>query len=227
MELTGISSMATKMILNEIAALYEKQTGCRVVIESVGGVDAARRVRAGETFDFVALAREALEALQHEGLLAQGAVVPFALSPVALAARHGAPKPNITDEAAVRHAMEHAASIGYSTGPSGAHLMKLIETWRLGDALAPRLVKAPAGVPVARLVAEGKAEFGFQQLSELSNTPGVDVIGLLPQAIQSVTVFAAGAGAHARDGRSSAAFLAFLASPQTAPIKQHYGMEPA
>jgi molybdate transport system substrate-binding protein len=54
--LTGISSMATRQVLADMTAAYEHETGAKVAIESVGGVDAAKRVRAGEHFDVVILA---------------------------------------------------------------------------------------------------------------------------------------------------------------------------
>lgn len=54
--LTAISSMATRAVLAELATGFEARHGVAVVIESVGGVDAARRVAAGEPFDLVLLA---------------------------------------------------------------------------------------------------------------------------------------------------------------------------
>ena len=49
--ITGISSMATRHVLSELTETYERQSGQRVAVESVGGVDAARRVHAGETLE--------------------------------------------------------------------------------------------------------------------------------------------------------------------------------
>ena len=65
--LRGISSMATRQVLGELAADCEKQSGVRVEIESVGGVDAAKRVQAGEAFDLVFLAADAIDKLVAAG----------------------------------------------------------------------------------------------------------------------------------------------------------------
>ena len=165
--------------------------GNRSLSLSVGGVDAARRVDDGEAFDFVVLAADAIEQLAAGGRVDPGSRTDLARSGVAIAVAAGAPRPDVGSESAVRDAVLRARSIGYSTGPSGAHLVRLFERWGIADAIAPRIVQAPPGVPVGTLVARGDVELGFQQLSELMHLPGIDVIGLLPPEIQVVTVFSA------------------------------------
>src|SRR5690242_11522575 len=131
----GISSMATRQILAELADSYAASTAEKVAIESVGGVDAAKRIRAGEAFDFAVLASDALEQLARDGCIAPGSILGFAQSPMAMAVRAGAPRPAISDEAAVRAAMLKARAIGISTGPSGAHVAKLVRDWGLEQEL--------------------------------------------------------------------------------------------
>lgn len=224
---TGISSMATRPVLARLAAAYERDTGARVAITSVGGVDAARRVRDGEPFDVVVLASDAIERLAADGHVEPGSRVDVARSGIAVAVASGAPRPDIRTEAALRDAVLGAGRIGYSTGPSGTHLMRLFARWGIADAIAPRIVQAPPGVPVGALIASGDAELGFQQTSELMNVPGVAIVGALPDAVQAVTVFAAAVSAVAHDRAAAARFLAYLASQEAAHIKREHGMEPA
>jgi molybdate transport system substrate-binding protein len=73
-----------------------------------------------------------------------------------------------------------ATSLSYSTGPSGVQLARLFERWGIADRIRERIVQAPPGVPVGQLVADGKVALGFQQLSEMMNLPGIDVLGPLP-----------------------------------------------
>ncbi|RQR31510.1 ABC transporter substrate-binding protein [Burkholderia sp. Bp9143] len=224
---TGISSMATRPLLARLAAAYEHETGVRISITSVGGVDAARRVRDGEPFDCVVLASDAIERLAAAGRVDAGSRVDVARSGVAVAVPAGAARPDIGTEAALRDAVLRAGRIGYSTGPSGTHLNRLFARWGIADAIAPRIVQAPPGVPVGALIASGEVELGFQQLSELMHVPGVDVAGALPDAVQAVTVFAAAIGSAAHDRAAAARFLAYLASPQADRVKHEYGMAPA
>ena len=88
-----------------------------------------------------------------------------------------------------------------------------------------RLIKAPPGIPVASLIAEGKADLGFQQLSELMNVPGVDIVGPLPPEIQAVTIFAAGISATSTQPDEARALIDFLSSADGADVKRDHGME--
>ncbi|KVQ00829.1 molybdenum ABC transporter substrate-binding protein [Burkholderia ubonensis] len=223
----GISSMATRPVLARLAAAYERDTGTRVAITSVGGVDAVRRVRGGEPFDVVVLASDAIEQLATDGHVERGSRVDFARSGIAVAVASGAPRPDIGTEAALRDAILGAARIGYSTGPSGTHLMRLFARWGIVDAIAPRIVQAPPGVPVGALIASGDVELGFQQMSELMHVPGVAIVGALPDAVQAVTVFAAAVLAVTHDRVAAGRFLAYLASQEAAHIKREHGMESA
>jgi molybdate transport system substrate-binding protein len=120
--------------------------------------------------------------------------------------------------------MLDARRICYSTGPSGDHLKALCEKW--GVPLTRALV-APPGVPVATLVANGEADLGFQQLSELIDQPGIQIAGALPPEIQAVTVFSAGISATSCNADGARAFVAYLASLETGDTKRRHGMEPA
>jgi molybdate transport system substrate-binding protein len=220
--LTGISSMATRQVLAELAAAW----GRPVVIESVGGVDAAKRVQGGEPFDVVVLASAAIDKLIAEGHLQPGRV-DIVRSSVAVAVRAGAPRPDIATEEGLRRAVEAARSISYSTGPSGVHLARVFERWGIAAQIKDRIVEAPPGVPVGTLVARGEVELGFQQLSELMHLGGIDVLGPLPTAVQVLTTFSAGVGVRSAQPGAARDFLDHLASPAAADAKRRHGMEPA
>jgi molybdate transport system substrate-binding protein len=225
--ITGISSMATRQVLAELATLFEQHSGVRVAIESVGGVDAARRVQAGEAFDVVLLAAKAIDELIAAGRVVAGSRVDLMRSGVAVAVRAGAPRPDIATEEGVRRAVQAARSVSYSTGPSGVHLAKLFERWGLADEIRARTVQAPPGVPVGTLVARGEVELGFQQLSELMHLDGITVLGPLPPAIQTVTTFSGGVCTASTQPDRVRELLADLASPLAAEAKRRHGMEPA
>lgn len=222
----AISSMATRHVLadlNEAAAAAGLGT---LDIESVGGVDAAKRVAAGEPLDLVFLAHDALERLAESGHVAPETVAPLMLSQVAVAVASGNEQPAtyaggsaFASAAELRDALQRAARIGYSTGPSGTALVAMIDGWGLRDVLGDHLVQARPGVPVARSLAEGEVDLGFQQLSELAGQPGIRILGVMPADCAIDTVFSGAVATTASDPAAARAVLSFFASSAAAAIK--------
>ena len=226
-QITGISSMATRQMLTELVETYEQRSG-QQVDDRIGrrrgrcparrGRRTVRYRRARSRGDRPAGRSGACRSWQpgRSGAFGRGD----------RGGSRGAAT-GIGNEAAVRDAILAARSIGYSTGPSGAHLTRLFERWGIAETIASRIVQAPPGVPVGALIARGEVELGFQQLSELMHLPGIDVIGALPPEIQVVTVFSAAACSACRQPDAARSLLAFLASPEADAAKRRQGMEPA
>ncbi|MBC7603196.1 MAG: substrate-binding domain-containing protein [Ramlibacter sp.] len=225
--LKGISSMATRQLLADLAGAWQRESGTAVAIESVGGVDAARRVQAGEPFDFVVLAADAIDKLIAAERVVAGARFDLVRSGVAVAVRAGDAQPDLSTEDAVRRAVQGAKSIGYSTGPSGVALTRLFERWGIAEEIKDRIVQATPGVPVGSLVARGEVALGFQQLSELLNVGGIAVVGMLPDSIQITTTFSGGICTASTQADAVRAMFSFMTSPQADEAKRRQGMDPA
>ena len=219
--------MATRELLAEMVSLYERQSGQSIVSEAAGGVDVAKRVQAGESVDVVVLAGNAIDKLMADNKVLAGSRVDLVRSGIAVAIKQGSEALDIRSEDAVKNAVKLARTLSYSTGPSGVYLEKMFERWGILEAIRPRIVVPPPGVPVASLVASGAVELGFQQLSELMNVPGVRVVGPLPPAIQSMTTFSGGIATACGDPAAARALLDFMASPALSELKQRQGMEAA
>lgn len=219
--------MATRQVLADLAAACVQQTGHTVEIESVGGVDAAKRVQAGEGFDVVFLASDAIDTLVAGGHALAGSRVDLVRSSVAVAVRAGAPRPDISSEDALRQAVLAAPTIGYSTGPSGTALLQLFERWGIAGQVRDRTVQAKPGIPVGSMVASGNVALGFQQFSELKDLAGIDVLGLLPPAVQITTIFSGAVCAASTHPQAVRELLACMAAPAAADIKRRHGMDPA
>jgi molybdate transport system substrate-binding protein len=223
-----ISSMATRSVLAEAMSIWPRERGGHAVtLESVGGVDAVRRVRDGEAFDVIVLAADTIDSLAAAGLIVAPSKTDLLRSDVAIAVRAGAPHPDVASEGALRDAVRAAKRIGYSTGPSGIALVHLFERWNLAQAMRDRLVQAPPGIPVARLIAQGDVELGFQQRSELLNEHGVDVIGGMPPGTEIVTTFSGGVASSSSATADARGLLEFLRSPHVADLARKHGMQPA
>lgn len=219
--------MATRQVLQELTQAWEQRSGTKVEIVSVGGVDAAKRVAAGESFDVVILAADAIDKLIAGGHAVAGTRVDLVDSGVAIAVREGAPRPDVSSEEALKRAVLAAPTIGYSTGPSGTALVKLFERWGIANELQGRLVQAQPGIPVGTMVAQGQVALGFQQLSELIHLQGIAIVGPMPAAVQIQTIFSGALCQSSTQGEAVRAMLAFMASPDAAEAKRRNGMDPA
>ena len=223
-----ISSMATKSLLADLVQLFKVQAPqYEVQVESVGGVDAAKRVQAGEAFDGVVLASNAIDALLADGKLLSGSRVDLVHSGVAVAVPAGAEQPDISTEAALKAAILSARTLGYSTGPSGVQLAKQFDCWGITEQIQDRIVQAKPGVPVGSLVAQGEVALGFQQLSEMMGVPGITVLGPLPDSVQITTTFSGSVATNSGQADAVRAMLAFWASAACADTKVRHGMPAA
>jgi molybdate transport system substrate-binding protein len=220
--------MATKPLLADLVALYRAQApDVQVQVESVGGVDAAKRVQAGEAFDAVVLASDAIDKLIASGHVLPGSRVDLVHSGVAVAVPAGAPVPDIATEEALRQAVLSARSVGLSTGPSGVQLAQLFVRWGIAEQIEGRMVQAKPGVPVGALIAQGEVALGFQQLSEMMGVPGITVLGPLPDAVQITTTFSGSVAAASQHADAVRALLAFWASAACSESKRRQGMQAA
>ena len=217
--------MATRELLNGLIAEYERTTGQPVTAEAAGGVDVAKRVRAGEAVDVVVLSSTAIDSLIAAGSLLPDSRIDLVKSGVAIAVRAGASQPGVASEEAVKRAVLNAKTLSYSTGPSGVYLEKLFQRWGILEEIRSRIVVPPPGVPVGSLVAGGTVELGFQQLSELMSLPGIEVIGPLPPEIQTITLFSGGISPGCERPELARALLDYMALPSVASVKQRFGME--
>jgi len=208
----GLSSMATRVLLDDLVDDIERQHGIAVSFTSTGGVEVAQQVRDGAVADLVVLAADALGALESDGLLANGTVRPLFVSQVVAAVPAGSATPLLATENDVRAAVVNAGRVAYSTGPSGSAVLALLERWGLHDELRDALVQAAPGVPVGSLLASGQADLGFQQLSELQDLPGVQVLGPLPGDATIWSTFSGGVLATSTQAARATEVLGLLSA---------------
>jgi molybdate transport system substrate-binding protein len=225
--LSGGFSAAYKLLVPEFQTL----TGHKVETAygpSMGDTPQAipNRLERGETADVVIMAGPGLDALTAKGKIAANGRFDLAESVIGAAVREGASKPDIGSVEAFKKTILAAKSIAYSDSASGVYIStELFQRLGVLDQMKSKARMIPAE-PVARVVARGEAELGFQQISELKPVPGIVIIGELPAELQKVTIFAAGLLANAKEPEAAKALIAFLASDRASPAVTNSGMKP-
>jgi molybdate transport system substrate-binding protein len=222
-EIRILSTIGMRTVLEEVAPAFERTRGCKVARIYDSSVALMRRIDRGETGDAAVFTAAAVDQLIAQRKVT--ARTDLARSFVGIAVRHGAPKPDITTPEAFRKTLLTAKSIARSrTGASGLYFASLIERLGLAEALNAKMI-VQDGI-VGEIAARGEAEIAVQQISELIQADGIDVVGPLPDALQSITVFSAGIFTSAAHPDLVRAFVADLASPAHAALIRAKGMEP-
>ena len=185
------------------------------------------RIKAGARGDVAILTGEGIEALTAAGILQPGSRVDLAKSYVGMAVRAGAPKPDIATPEACIATLRAAKSLAYSkAGASGIFFAGLLERLGIAAEVNARATIIPSGFTAERLVS-GEVELAVQQVSELMAIPGVDIVGLLPAALNTEVVFAGALFSGSAQAEAGAAFLRHLAGACTPALLRAKGLEPA
>jgi len=208
---------------------FERQTGDHLAIAygaSMGATPNAipARLARGEPADVVILARSALDLLVKDGRVLTGSEVDLVRSRVGLGVKKGAPLPDISTVEGLKQTLLNAKSIAYSDSASGVYVSGELFK-RLGIEVASKSTMI-LGTPVGIAVAEGKAEVGFQQISELLPVAGIVMVGPIPEAVQKITIFAAGIAATTKSPAEARRLIDFLSSPEAWEAIRKSGLDP-
>jgi molybdate transport system substrate-binding protein len=217
-----LCTIGMRTVLDEVSPAFERGNGVTVARIYDSSVALLKRIADGESADAAVFTARAIDDLIRQGKVLER--TDLSRSFVGIAVAKGAPKPDIGTPETFRQALLNAKSIAHSkTGASGLYFASLIEKLGIADTLRAK-IKVQDGI-VGKLAARGEAEIAVQQISELMQAD-VDIVGPLPDALQSITIFSAGVFAASEQPAAAKAFVAHLASRAVAPVIRQKGMEP-
>jgi molybdate transport system substrate-binding protein len=212
-----ISSNALKTTLEQLGPAFEKATGHKVVFTFGAAVPLTAEIKKGATFDLAVLTTAGVDDLIKEGKLVGATRTALAKSGAGVAVRKGAAKPDLD-----------AKSVAYvEQGGTGIYLKALLVRLGIADALKDRIKSLPPENPAAHAVANGEAEIGMTQISEILPYAGAELVGPFPSEIQLTTTFATAVGAAAQQPEAAKALIKFLTAPAAAGVFKAKGLDPA
>ena len=227
-EVKIFTSVALTAAFNEISPIFEQKTGHKLIIDFNLAAVQKKRLVEGDRADVIILTRSMMEDLAKEKKLAPGDLVNVAGTPVALAARAGVPKPDISTVEAFKQTLLSARSISYADpakgGLSGVVASKAIERLGIAEQMKAKTTLVP-GAQSPDLVAKGEVELGIAQASEIVPTAGTQLVGPLPGELGSMTLFTGGVGAETQSAAAAKAFIDFLSGPEAAPHFKSKGFQ--
>jgi molybdate transport system substrate-binding protein len=229
-EVTVLTSVAMTSALDELAPQFERLTGNKLKIGYSLISEIKKRVIAGETADIIMLSRPAMDDLAKQDKFVSGSIADVAGTPVALAVKAGAPKPDISSPEALKNALLAAKSIVYADpakgGASGVYFAKVVDQLGLTEQLKAKTILVP-GAQAADVVAKGEAEIGVGQASEIVPVAGAQLLGPLPGDLASTTLFTAAIGTGSKQAEAAKLLIQFLKGPAAAAVFKSKGFQPA
>jgi molybdate transport system substrate-binding protein len=228
-EVKVLASVALTSALDELAPQYERATGNKLKIGYSLIADIKKRILAGETADVIILSKPAMEDLAKQDKFVANSTASVAGTPVAVTARAGMPKPDISSVDALKRTLLAAKSIVYADpakgGASGVYFAHVVDQLGIAEQIKAKTILVP-GAQAADVVAKGEAEIGVAQASEIVPVAGAQLVGPLPGEFASMTAFTAGIGAGTKVQDASKSFIQFLTGPVAAPLFKSKGFVP-
>lgn len=225
-ELKIFGSRVTKMIIEDVGPQFEQATGHKLVVLTDVAAVMKRRIESGEAFDLAVLVNFQTDGLVKAGKLLPDTRVDLMKTGIGVAVQRGAAKPDISTVDSFTRTLLAAKSITYlKEGASTIYLDKLFARMGIADALREKTVKPPTE-SVSEMVADGKVELGIIVIPNILSVPGAQLVGPLPEEIQSYIVFAAAVSANSPNQQAARDLLAFLRSPAAIAAMKAKGMIP-
>ncbi|KYG99902.1 substrate-binding domain-containing protein [Bradyrhizobium sp. DOA1] len=221
-----LSTLGLMGAMRSLSLAFEARSGIRVEADFAPTLALLKRLRDGEAADLVILTREGLDEMLGEGRVVADGAADLARSYVGIAVRAGQAPPDIASEAALRKTLLAARSVAYSRlGASGVYFAQLIVRMGIAAEVNAKATIVEQGFTAERLVSD-EADLAVQQISELKQVGGIEVVGPIPHDLQTPAVFSAGRMANAKHPEAAERLLRYLASPDVVPVLRQSGLEP-
>jgi molybdate transport system substrate-binding protein len=226
-ELRVLSGNGAKAAVQELCKQFERATGNTIKLHFEVNADLKKKIEAGETFDVAVLNPPVIDALIKDGRLVAGSRADIGHSGLGLAVRTGAPKPDISSVGAFKRTLLTAKAVAYpGKGASGIYFVSLLD--RLGIKAEMQGKLKPMGAEdTVEVVARGEADMVVVVATRITGVPGVDLVGPIPEELQTRIGFAAGLSVSAKEREAAQALIRFLTAPAAAPTLKANGVDPA
>ncbi len=222
-----LSGNGPRAAVRALCAEFARATGNTVDVELDVNPEVVRRGKAGEAFDVAVGNPSTVEQLIAAGKVVPGSMRDIGHAGLALAVRAGASKPDIATVAAFTRALVAAKAVAFPAhGASGLYFVGLLDRLGIKSEMQGKL-KPMAAEDCVEVVGRGEADFVVVVATRITGVPGVEIVGPIPDELQTKIGFAAGLSAATREPDAAKALIAFLSAPAAAATLKANGVTPA
>jgi len=225
-EIKVLSGNGAKAAVQELCTQFERETGTKIDLHFEVNADLAKKIEAGEVFDVAVLNPPVIDALTQKGKLVAGSRADIGRAGLGVAVRSGSPKPDISSVDAFKRTLLAANSVAYpGKGASGLYFVSLLDRMGIKTEMQGKL-KPMAAEDTVEVVARGDADMVVVVATRISDVPGVNLVGPIPEELQTRIGFAAGLSSNAKDVNAAKALIRFLTAPAAAATLRSKGVDP-
>lgn len=225
-ELKIFGSRVTRMMVEDVGPQFEKATGHHLTVLTDVTAVMKRRIESGESFDLAVLVDFQTDEMIKKGKLVADTRADIMKAGIGVAVRRGAPLPDISTVEAFKQTLLAAKSITYlREGGSTIYLDRLFARMGIAEALQSKTVK-PDTEFVSEAVAAGDVELGLIVIPNILSVPGAQLVGPIPEEVQSYIMFTAAVAANTPNQQAARDLIAFLKSPAAIAAIKAKGMSP-
>jgi molybdate transport system substrate-binding protein len=213
--------------LSELAALYERASGDRLVLRFGTTPELIRLATTGGPFDLGVTPRDVFQDAAAQARFVPGPTTDIARVGLGVAVRAGAPKPDIGTPEALKQTLLKAQSIAtIPASAGGAAAQRVFERLGISEPVKAKTKAQTGPAQLVEAVATGEAELGVF-LSNVLTATGLDAVGPFPAELQQEVVFTAAVAADAKEAEAARAFIAYLTTPDAKAVFKAKGMTPS
>jgi molybdate transport system substrate-binding protein len=225
-EIKVLSGNGAKAAVRELCTQFERATGNTINLHFEVNADLQKKIEAGEPFDVAVLNPPVIDVLSKEGKIVAGSRADIGRAGLGVAVRKGTSKPDIGTVDAFKRALLAAKAVAYpGKGASGIYFVSLLDRMGIKSEMQGKL-KPMEAEDTVEVVARGEADMVVVVATRISDVPGVEVVGPIPEELQTKIGFAAGLSASTKEPDSARALIRFLTAPAAAATLRAKGVDP-
>jgi molybdate transport system substrate-binding protein len=230
MRLNILSGGAAQSVVNALAGEFRAATGYELActFSAVGEMKA--KLLSGAPADLIILTQALITELAADGQVLRDSCADLGRVRTGVAVRAGDPLPDIASASALRGALLAAEGIFLpdpQKATAGIHFARVLDSLGIRREVEPRLQSYPNGATAMRELAQAKGVrlVGCTQVTEINNTPGVRLAGLLPREFELATVYSVGVCAGAKNPEAARRFIELLTGGLSRALRTKAGFE--
>jgi molybdate transport system substrate-binding protein len=225
-EIKVLSGNGAKAAVRELFAQFERATVNKINLHFEVNADIQKKIEAGEAFDVAVLNPPVIEALSKEAKIVTGSRADIGRAGLGVAVRQGAPKPDISSVDAFRRTLLAAKAVAYpGKGASGLYFVSLLDRMGIKSEMQGKL-KPMGAEDTVEVVARGDADLVVVVATRIMDVGGVEMVGPIPEELQTKIGFAAGLSASAKESDVAKSLIRFMTAPSAAATLRAKGVDP-